>query len=95
MFQIDPISDEIVRLALKSFSELGFTERGRLQEWIAKRRNRLAGSCSSSRRSLAAETRGRLDLFALDKQGNLVVIENRLDEKEACRVKFEKVVKSG
>ena len=36
MFLINSTSNEIVQLAPKSFSELGFTERGHLQEWIAK-----------------------------------------------------------
>lgn len=36
MFQINPTSNEIVKLVPKRFSELGLTERNHLQEWIAK-----------------------------------------------------------
>jgi len=36
MFQINTTSNELVQLAPKKFSELGFTERAHLQEWIAK-----------------------------------------------------------
>ena len=36
MFQINSTSNEMVQLVPKSFSELGFTKREHLQEWIAK-----------------------------------------------------------
>ncbi|HAV12866.1 MAG TPA: hypothetical protein DCX06_05140 [Opitutae bacterium] len=36
MFQINSTSNEIVQLVPKRFSDLGFTERGHLQEWMAK-----------------------------------------------------------
>ena len=36
MYQIDPISNEIIKLPPKRFADLGFKEREHLQEWIAK-----------------------------------------------------------
>ena len=82
MFQINSNSNEIVQLVPKSFSELGFTERGHLQEWIAKMPESLGGELLIIRKEFDGfdKTRERLDLLALDKQGDLVVIENKLDD---------------
>ena len=82
MFQINSTSNEIVQLVPKSFSELGFTERGHLQEWIAKRPESLGEELLIIQKEFDGfdETRERLDLLALDKQGDLVVIENKLDD---------------
>ena len=82
MFQINSTSNEIVQLAPKSFSELGFTERAHLQEWIAKMPESLGEELLIIQKEFDGfdETRERLDLLALDKQGNLVVIENKLDD---------------
>lgn len=35
MFKIDQTSNRITRLESKRFSELGFSERNHLQEWLA------------------------------------------------------------
>jgi hypothetical protein len=82
MFKINPTSNEISRLVPKSFSELRFTERGHLQEWIAKMPESLGEELLIIQKEFAGfdETRERLDLLALDKQGDLVVIENKLDD---------------
>ncbi len=82
MYQIDTSSNSIAQLSTKSFSELGFKERENLQEWIA-----YCPDCLGEELLIIAkefdgfdETRERLDLLALDKQGGLVVIENKLDD---------------
>lgn len=82
MFQINPTSNEIVQLVPKRFSDLGFTERGHLQEWIAKMPESLGEELLIIQKEFDGfdETRERLDLLALDKQGDLVVIENKLDD---------------
>ena len=82
MFQINATSNEIVQLVPKSFSELGFTERGHLQEWIAKMPESLGEELLIIQKEFDGfnETKERLDLLALDKQGDLVVIENKLDD---------------
>ena len=82
MYQIDKPSNSIKALSAKSFSELGFKERTHLQEWIAN-----CPECLGEELLIIAkefdgfdETKERLDLLALDKQGGLVVIENKLDD---------------
>lgn len=82
MFQINATANEISQLVPKSFSGLGFTERGHLQEWIAKMPESLGEELLIIQKEFAGfdETRERLDLLALDKQGDLVVIENKLDD---------------
>jgi hypothetical protein len=83
MYQIDKNQNQIQKLEEKSFSELGFKEREHLQEWIAKDPSCLADEeLLIIQKEFAGfhETRERLDLLALDKQGNLVIIENKLDD---------------
>lgn len=83
MYQIDKEHNKINRLEEKTFTELGLKEREHLQEWIAK-----DPSCLGDEELLIIQkefdgfqdTRERLDLLALDKQGNLVIIENKLDD---------------
>jgi hypothetical protein len=64
------------------FSELGFTERAHLQEWIAKNPNILGEDLLIIQKEFDGfnDTNERLDLLALDKDGNLVIIENKLDD---------------
>lgn len=82
MFQIDRNSNRIIPLQAKGFAELGFKERKNLQEWLAHRPDALGEDLLIIQKEFAgfAETRERLDLLALDKSGNLVVIENKLDD---------------
>lgn len=82
MYQIDKTSNSITALAAQGFGALGFSERAHLQEWIAK-----CPECLGEELLIIAkefdgfdETKERLDLLALDKQGGLVVIENKLDD---------------
>jgi len=83
MYQIDRNKNKINRLEEKTFKELGLKEREHLQEWIAK-----DPACMGDEELLIIQkefdgfqdTRERLDLLALDKQGNLVIIENKLDD---------------
>jgi hypothetical protein len=82
MYQIDKANNKINRLEEKTFSELGLKEREHLQEWIAKDPSCLGEELLIIQKEFDGfqETRERLDLLALDKQGNLVVIENKLDD---------------
>ena len=82
MYQIDKQQNKINRLEEKTFSELGFKEREHLQEWIAKDPSCLGEELLIIQKEFDGfqETRERLDLLALDKQGNLVIIENKLDD---------------
>lgn len=82
MYQINSHSNELVELEAKRFSDLGFKEREHLQEWIAKSPETLGEDLLIIQKEFDGfdETRERLDLLALDKSGNLVLIENKLDD---------------
>ena len=82
MYSIDQKSNRINKLKECTFSELGFKEREHLQEWIANDPACLGEDLLIIQKEFDGfnETRERLDLLALDKQGNLVIIENKLDD---------------
>lgn len=82
MFRIDKAKNEIAPLDVRTFSELGFRERANLQEWIAKYPEALGEELLIIQKEFAgfSDTNERLDLLALDKQGSLVIIENKLDD---------------
>ena len=82
MFLIDKNNNNIKKISEKTFSELGFRERENLQEWIAKDPSVLGEDMLIIQKEFDGfnDTRERLDLLALDKQGNLVIIENKLDD---------------
>ncbi|SNT37492.1 hypothetical protein SAMN05421763_11286 [[Luteovulum] sphaeroides subsp. megalophilum] len=89
MFQVDRVRNRLRKLECVSFSELGYREREHLQEWLAAMPEALCASMSEGEDGLLIiqkefdgfdGTRERLDLLALDKQGQLVVIENKLDD---------------
>ena len=82
MFQIDVNSNRILPLQVKSFGELAFKEKENLQEWLVHYPDALGEELLIIQKEFDGfgETRERLDLLALDKDGNLVVIENKLDD---------------
>ncbi|MBO1928279.1 DUF4268 domain-containing protein [Thiomicrorhabdus sp. 6S2-11] len=82
MYKINKSSNSIQRLEQKSFSSLGFRERDHLQEWIAKEPSVLGEDLLIIQKEFSGfdETHERLDLLALDQQGALVIIENKLDD---------------
>ncbi len=82
MFEINSDANDISPLEVRSFSELGFTERAHLQEWIAKQPSCLGEELLIIQKEFSgfSDTQERLDLLALDKQGSLVIIENKLDD---------------
>lgn len=82
MFLIDKAKNRISKIPVKTFSELEFRERDHLQEWIANNQESLGEELLIIQKEFDGfnDTNERLDLLALDKQGNLVVIENKLDD---------------
>lgn len=82
MYLIDRHSNKINKLEKKTFSELEFGERKHLQEWIAKDPTCLGEELLIIQKEFNGfnDTNERLDLLALDKAGNIVVIENKLDD---------------
>lgn len=82
MFKIDKKNNKLIGLDKKSFGELGFKERKHLQEWIADNPSTLGEDLLIIQKEFSGfdDTSERLDLLALDKDGKLVVIENKLDD---------------
>lgn len=82
MFRVDRSANRITKLEEVRFSELGITERNHLQEWLANQPDALGEDLLVIQKEFAGfdDTKERLDLLALDKDGNLVIIENKLDD---------------
>jgi hypothetical protein len=82
VFRLNPESNSITKLEQKSFGSLSYGERKHLQEWIAGSPDCLGEDLLIIQKEFDGfdETRERLDLLALDKEGRLVVIENKLDD---------------
>ncbi|WP_338352615.1 DUF4268 domain-containing protein [Thalassolituus oleivorans] len=82
MFKIDPTTNRITPLQARKFGDLNFTERNHLQEWLANMPEALGEELLIIQKEFDGfdDTRERLDLLALDKDGNLVIIENKLDD---------------
>jgi len=82
MYLVDKDANEAKAIQKKTFSELGFTERKNLQEWICKNPNILGEGLLIIQKEFDgfSDTNERLDLLALDKEGNIVLIENKLDD---------------
>lgn len=82
MYLINRATNRIEPLQARTFSELGLRERSNLQEWIANHPVALGEELLVIQKEFSGfvDTAERLDLLALDKRGNLVVIENKLDD---------------
>lgn len=82
MYLIDKDSNRIAPITQQKFSELGFKERDHLQEWLAHQPDALGEELLIIQKEFDGfdDTKERLDLLALDKNGNLVIIENKLDD---------------
>ena len=82
MFQVDRTENRIHKLEEKRFSDLGLHERRNLQEWLAAMPDALGEDLLIIQKEFDgfADTRERLDLLAVDKNGQLVIIENKLDD---------------
>ncbi|MHC4455379.1 MAG: DUF4268 domain-containing protein, partial [Planctomycetota bacterium] len=82
MFVINPTTNRIEKIEEKTFHELGFKERENLQEWLANNPIALGEELLIIQKEFSgfSDTNERLDLLALDKQGNLIIIENKLDD---------------
>lgn len=81
MYKIDKTANRIQLLEEKQLSELGFTERKHLQEWLAAEPSALGEELLVIQKEFDGfdKTNERLDLLALDKQQRLVIIENKLN----------------
>ena len=82
MFKVDSSENRLIQLDEPRFSELNLREREHLQEWLVKTPEVLGEDLLVIQKEFDGfkDTRERLDLLALDKEGRLVVIENKLDD---------------
>lgn len=82
MYIVDLENNKLQKAEASSFKDLKLEERKNLQEWIAKEPNSLGEELLIIQKEFDgfSDTRERLDLLALDKHGNLVIIENKLDD---------------
>jgi hypothetical protein len=82
MYVIDQKTNRVKKLDPQKFKEANFEERKNLQEWIANEPNIFNEELLIIQKEFDGfdNTQERLDLLALDKDGNLVLIENKLDD---------------
>jgi hypothetical protein len=82
MFIIDTQNKKAQSLEQVSFSQLNLSERYDLQEWIVGEPKILGERLLIIQKEFDgfSDTNERLDLLALDEQGRLVIIENKLDD---------------
>ena len=82
MYVIDQKTNRVKKLDSQKFKEANFEERKNLQEWIANEPSIFNEELLIIQKEFDGfdNTQERLDLLALDKDGNLVLIENKLDD---------------
>ncbi|AYF04189.1 DUF4268 domain-containing protein (plasmid) [Paracoccus yeei] len=82
MYQVNRTANRLKKLDQTRFSALNLRERDHLQEWLANQPDALGEDLLIIQKEFDgfADTRERLDLLALDSDGQLVVIENKLDD---------------
>ena len=82
MFKVDLSDNRLVQLEERRFSDLNLNEREHLQEWLVHMPEALGEDLLIIQKEFDGfeDTRERLDLLALDKEGRVVVIENKLDD---------------
>jgi hypothetical protein len=82
MYVVDNDKNDMRLIKETTFQEQNIKERQHLQEWIAKNPNSLGEELLIIQKEFAgfSDTNERLDLLALDKEKNLVIIENKTDD---------------
>ena len=82
MFKVNVTENRLVRLEERRFVDLNLHERPHLQEWLVRTPEALGEDLLIIQKEFDgfADTRERLGLLALDKEGRLVVVENKLDD---------------
>lgn len=81
MYHLNIANKQMTNIDKIQFSEVGFRERQDLQEWIVSNPECLGEPLLIIQKEFNGfdNTSERLDLLALDKSGNLVIIENKTD----------------
>ncbi len=82
MYILDENNNTLQQATICTFKELNIEERRHLQEWIATEPKSLGEDLLIIQKEFDgfADTKERLDLLALDKEGRIVIIENKLDD---------------
>lgn len=82
MYRINQIANRIAKIKNVRFGDLNLREREHLQEWLANQADALGEELLICAKEFNGfdDTRERLDLLAIDKNGALVIIENKLDD---------------
>jgi hypothetical protein len=82
MYRISKSTNTVTKLEQRLFKDLKIKERENLQEWIAANPEMLGEELLIIQKEFDGfnDTHERLDLLALDKEGGLVIIENKLDD---------------
>jgi hypothetical protein len=81
MYLINEKVNRIIPIEKKAFKDTTFEERKNLQEWLANEPSAFGEELLIIQKEFDGfdDTNERLDLLAIDKDGNLVIIENKLD----------------
>jgi len=82
MYIVDKKTKKSTKVIESTFAALKMSERNDLQEWIVNEPRILGEELLIIQKEFSgfSDTNERLDLLAIDKQGNLVIIENKLDD---------------
>jgi len=82
MYRKNKTNNKVTKLEQRLFKELRIKEREHLQEWIAKNPDMLGEELLIIQKEFSGfnDTSERLDLLAIDRDGGLVIIENKLDD---------------
>ncbi|MBQ7247824.1 MAG: DUF91 domain-containing protein [Lachnospiraceae bacterium] len=82
MYYINRDNKTLEDLKEVKFDEVGIKERSDIQEWIVSKPDILGEELLIIQKEYDDfdATKDRLDLLAIDKKGNLVVVENKRDE---------------
>ncbi len=80
MYKVNIESKTLVELRKARFSDLGVKERFDIQEWVEKTPSILGEDLLVIAKEYELPSRTRLDLLAIDKQANLVVVELKRDD---------------
>jgi hypothetical protein len=82
MYLINEKANRITPIVKKTFKDTTFDERKNLQEWLANEPSAFGEKLLIIQKEFDGfdDTNERLDLLAIDRDGNLVIIENKLDK---------------
>ena len=80
MYKVDTKAKQLIKLTPKKLSDLGISERFDIEEWVEKSPDILGEELLVVAKELPLPSGIRLDLLAVDKKANLVVIELKRDD---------------